>query len=194
MTSDRHLKGLHLEAEGYRELARHASDVVLIVDAEARVQYLSPSAERLMGYRADEWLGRSALEVIHPDDVELAAGAFGRALARPGLNEPLEMRVRRIGDGWRWFELVAPNLLDDPGVNGIVCNVRDVTDLRGAQDEVTANARRFEAMLANLSDLVSVIDTGGYMTYLSPATRRLLGRQAEDRLGASIFDYVHPDD
>lgn len=320
MTAHRRPRPVRLEAEGYRELARYASDVVLIVDADACVQYLSPSAERLMGYRADEWLGHSALEVIHPDDVELAAGAFGRALARPGLNEPLEVRVRRFDNRWRWFELVATNLLDhpairgvvlcarditerveahealqrsderlnallrhssdvvavitaegelsylsesaaqlfgypygshldatmmdfvhpddrarvldalavalrtterhtsvelrvgradgtwrdlelvatncidDPAVNGIVCNLRDITDLRGAQNAVTANARRSEAMLANLSDLVSVIDAGGNMTYLSPATRRLLGRRAADRHGASIFDYVHPDD
>ena len=49
-------------------------------------------------------------------------------------------------------------------------------------------------MLANLSDMVSVIDARGNMTYVSPAALRMLGRNAADRVGASIFDYVHPDD
>src|SRR5436190_13504979 len=88
------------EARRFRELARHSSDIVLIVDADGRVQYLSPSAERLMGYRADEWLGRDAWQVFHPDDLELAVSAFGRALATPGVNEPLEIRVRRNADEW----------------------------------------------------------------------------------------------
>ena len=301
-------------------LARYASDVVLIVDREARVKYLSPSAERLMGYRTDQWLGRNALDVLHPDDLELAAGAFGRALEQPGFNEPLEVRVRQVGSGWRWFEIVATNLLDnpairgvvlrarditerveayeevrrhddrlnallrhssdvvvvitadgtlayvspsapqllgyphrthvgsramglvhpddrervreallsarrdhehhaivelriahadgtwrdvelvatngldDPAINGVVCNLRDVTDLRAAQNHIVANARRFEAMLANLSDMVSVIDPEGKMTYVSPAAERLHGRVAADRVGGDIFDYIHPDD
>ena len=77
---------------------------------------------------------------------------------------------------------------------GIVCNLRDITELRDAQDDVVRNARRFEAILANLSDLASVIDADGKMTYVSPAAQRLVGRQADGRLGASIFDFVHPDD
>ena len=109
-----------LEVERDSVLASYASDVVLIVDAEARVAYLSPSAERLMGYRAEEWLNRNAVEVIHPDDAELAAGAFGRALANPGVNEPLEVRVRQVGGGWRWYEIVATNLLEHPAIRGVV--------------------------------------------------------------------------
>ena len=309
-----------MDSELYEVLARHASDVVLILDVEARVKYLSPSAERLMGYRSDEWVGRIALEVIHPDDLEAAMGAFGRAIATPGFNEPMEMRIRRVGDGWRWFEVVATNLLDhdairglvlcgrditervetyealrrsddrlnallrhssdvvavinedgnlsyvspsapqllgyplgthlgtrivelvhpddrarlrdvmtqaknsgeqhvtvelriaradgtwrdvelvatngldDPAVRGVVCNLRDVTDLRTAQNDIAAAARRFEAMLANLTDMISVIDAEGQMTYVSPAAEMLHGRRAEDRIGANIFEYLHPDD
>ena len=190
-----------LEAERARELARHTSDIVLIVDQEARVRYLSPSAERLMGYHPDEWLGRNALEVIHPDDVDLAAGAFGRALERPGVNEPLEIRVRQVGNGWRWFELVATNLLENPAIAGVVLCARDITErveaheaLQRSQRRIAADARRFEAMLANLSDMVTVIDANGNMTYVSPAAERVVGRHAEDRIGASIFEYVHPDD
>ena len=190
-----------LEAQRFRGLARRASDVVLILDAAAHVQYMSPSAERLMGYREDDWLERDALQTIHPDDLELAAGAFGRALAQPGVNEPLEVRVRQVGGGWRWFEVVATNLIDDPAIGGVVIAARDVTErveareaLRRSEERLTTNARRFEAMLANLSDMVSVIDAHGDMTYVSPAAQRLVGRRAEDRVGASIFDYVHPDD
>jgi len=182
------------EARRFRELARHTSDIVLIVDADARVQYLSPSAERLMGYKEDEWLGREAWQVFHPDDLELAFSAFGTALATPGVNEPLEVRVRRNADEWRWFEVVATNLVDHPDIRGVVLRARDITDLKAAQEELATTAHRFEALLANLSDMVTVVDAQGTMSYVSPAAERLVGRRADERVGASIFDYVHPDD
>ena len=75
-----------------------------------------------------------------------------------------------------------------------MCNLRDVTDLRTAQHDIAATARRFEAMLANLTDMISVIDAEGKMTYVSPAAEMLHGRRAEDRIGANIFEYIHPDD
>jgi len=175
-------------------LAQYASDVVLIVDADLKVQYLSPSAERQMGYREEEWLGHSALDAVHPDDVERAAEAFGRALGTPGVNEPLEIRAKQIGAGWRWFEVVASNLIEHPAIRGVVLCARDINDLRDTQSQQIADLRRFDALLANLSDMVTVIDAHGNMSYVSPAAQQLVGRQAEDRLGASIFDYVHPDD
>jgi PAS domain S-box-containing protein len=187
-----------MDAERDSVLARYASDVVLIVDAEARVRYLSPSAERLMGYRADEWLGRSGFDAVHPDDFELVAGAFGRALEMPGVNQPVEFRVRealpdRVRE-WRWFEVVATNLIDHPAILGVVLCARDIHERVEAHEALHRNERRLDAMLANLSDMVSVIDAQGHMTYVSPAARRMFGRNAEDRLGANIFDYVHPDD
>ena len=187
-----------MDAERDTVLARYASDVVLIVDAEARLRYLSPSAERLMGYRADEWLGRSGFEAIHPDDVELVAGAFGRALEVPGVNEPVEFRVREAvpdrPQEWRWFEVVATNLIDHPAILGVVLCARDIHERVEAHEALHRNERRLAAMLANLSDMVSVIDRHGAMTYVSPAAQRIVGRNPDERLGASILDYVHPDD
>ena len=82
----------------------------------------------------------------------------------------VELRVAHADGTWHDVELIATNGTDDPAVRGVVCNVRDVTDLLKARQEIAANGRRFEAMLANLSDIVSVIDGDGKMTYVSPAT------------------------
>ena len=175
-------------------LAQYASDVVLIVDTEARVQYLSPSAERLMGYREDEWLGRSGLEAIHPDDVELAVGAFGRALATPGVNEPLEMRVRRVGGGWRWFEVVATNLLEHPAIRGVVLCARDIDERVEAHEALHRHDARLNALLRHSSDVVIVLTAEGSLSYVSPSAPDLLGYALGAHLGTKVIDLVHPDD
>ena len=55
--------------ERFRVLVEHSSDLILIVDAQARIVYCSPSVERLLGYRQDEITGRLADELIHGDDL-----------------------------------------------------------------------------------------------------------------------------
>ena len=68
--------------ERFRVLVEHSSDIILIVDAEARVTYCSPSVERLIGYSQDEVTGLSADEFIHGDDLAPIA-ALRSATRRP---------------------------------------------------------------------------------------------------------------
>src|SRR5258708_10370134 len=101
------------------------------------------------------------MDFVHPDDRAGVLDVFRERLKSDERFTSIEMRVAHGDGSWRTFELVAVNRLDDPAVGGIVCNLRDVTQLRRARDEVTRRARRFEAVLANLSDLVSAIDASG---------------------------------
>ena len=50
-------------------------DVVCVVDKDGRFLSVSAASERVFGYRPEEMLGRSAFELMHPDD-----RAAGRAL------------------------------------------------------------------------------------------------------------------
>jgi diguanylate cyclase (GGDEF)-like protein/PAS domain S-box-containing protein len=61
-------------------------------------------------------------------------------------------------------------------------------------DDVASDARWLVALLDNISEVVTVLDRNGKMRFLSGSTLRLLGRDAADRIGGSIFDFVHPDD
>jgi len=53
---------------------------------------------------------------------------------------------------------------------------------------------RFRSLVQNATDLITVIDGKGIITYQSPSARRMLGYEPEDLEGTSLFDLVHPDD
>src|SRR6185503_20191 len=42
---------------------------------------------------------------------------------RPGAYAPLEVRIRRSDETWTWVEAGLTNMLDDPVVRGVVCNL-----------------------------------------------------------------------
>ena len=66
------------------------------------------------------------------------AGSWRGSLADPGAHPPVELRVRR-DEGWVWAEAALTNLLDDPTVRGVVCNLRHSLR-RAAHEEAETRA------------------------------------------------------
>ena len=59
---------------------------------------------------------------------------------------------------------------------------------------LSESERRFRTLVQNGSDVVTVLDSHGYIRYQSPSVARVLGHAAEEMTGKSAFEYVHPED
>ena len=63
-----------------------------------------------------------------------------------------------------------------------------------AADEMHLRDRRFAALVDYSSDVVTVVDAAGLITYESSAVERVLGYDPAGRVGTPVLDIVHPDD
>ena len=126
--------------ERFRVLVQNASDVIAIVGADGRLSYLSPSAERVWGYRADMLLGRDLFDLVHPMDRYRSLRLFGRVLARDGATLTTEFRVRGADGSWRHSEVTAHNLLAEPSVAGIVTTCRDADERKAFEEQLARQA------------------------------------------------------
>ena len=111
----------------FRALIEHGADSIALIDADNRIQYLSPAVTNVEGYTPEELLGRTGMEHTHPEDLPVIAATVEKLLANPGKPIPALWRRRHKEGHWIWLEGVATNLLDDPSVGAIVTNYRDVT-------------------------------------------------------------------
>ncbi len=94
---DSELPELLLESESrFNALARNASELITEVDDEGRFVFLSPNHEAIMGYAAEQLLGRPALELVHPDERERAL-ALEATLRRRGSVRPREAALPTCG-------------------------------------------------------------------------------------------------
>ena len=135
--------------ERFQALVQNALDIVMVTDVEGTIRYVSPAVERVLGYRPEEQIGTNAAEYLHPDDLKKGFDALSEAVSKPGVHPvAVETRVRHKDGSWRCLEGMANNLLNDPAVEGVVFNHRDVTDRKVAEEEV----RRLNE---NLEDLVA---------------------------------------
>jgi diguanylate cyclase (GGDEF)-like protein/PAS domain S-box-containing protein len=124
----------------FRALVEHASDGVVICDAEGRVLWANPYAERFSGEPDGGLVGTAKVELIHPDDLRRIAPRLAEMLATPAASVRYETRMRRHDGRWVWTDVVATNLLDDPAIGGIVVNFCDISErkLADAQREGVA--------------------------------------------------------
>lgn len=128
-----------------RPLLERSTDAALVMRSDAVVTYASPAVRQLFGWREEEIIGQSIVPLLHPDDRHALGRFVQKILAEPGAHPPLELRVRR-DDGWAWAEAALTNLLDDPVVRGVVCNLR-LSPRRTAHEEAENRAQQLQTAL-----------------------------------------------
>ena len=100
-----------------------STDAALMLRSDAVITYASSAVRQLFGWDDDALLGSSIVPLIHPDDRRDLADLLGRVVSVPGAHPPVELRVKQ-NDAYIWAEAALTNLLDDPDVRGVVCNLR----------------------------------------------------------------------
>ncbi len=130
------MDALQESEERFRSIVQHASDVIMILDAHMRIKYVSPRSYSMLGYEPETLLGRSTLDLVHPEDIHQVQGVFAEMLACDHRGTPIEFRFRHQCGYWTEIEVVATNLSEYPGVQGVLVVVRDVSERRQAEERI----------------------------------------------------------
>ena len=147
---------LQQSEERHRSLIQNLTDVIVVLNRDFEVTYVSPAIERLIAAPADTNLGMSAFNDIHPDDLPRVVSVLEEVMnGELGTTRQMELRLDRTsGTGdWRWLDSVTVNRLDDPAVQGIVCTLRDITEQKAAAADLQAAFERERAAAERLREL-----------------------------------------
>jgi len=136
---------LRANEQRFRALVEHSWDAIALFGPDGTILYGSPATTRVLGYELAEFVGRNALDLIHPEDRDLVVGRLTEAMANPRGRVDVAARVKHKDGAWRYLEGVLTNLLDDPSVGGIVNNYRDATERRSLEQQVI-QAQKMEAV------------------------------------------------
>lgn len=180
----------------FRALVEHASDIVLVFDAQRLVTYVSPSHERLLGHPPSAIEGHDLYDIAHPDDLQLCRTAVDKVLSAAGTTVRIQYRVRHADGSWRWMEGIGTNLLDEPAIAGVVVNARDVTAWRAAEDQLCESEARFALAIDGAQDGIWDWHLPSGDFFASPRMREVLGAGPDQRIEVSALfsDRIHPDD
>ena len=136
-----------------RALTYNSLDILSILNREGVFQYNSSSLTRMLGYEAQELIGKTVFAFVHPDDLAQVTAAFQRCLQNPGIPATQEFRFRHQDGRWVYMESVGQNRLDDPDVAAVVVNSRDITARKRIEHQRDA--------LSNLGRRLSSVTSAG---------------------------------
>lgn len=181
------------QAELHRRLLEHMFDAIAVLAPDGTIRYQSPSVERILGYTPEEMVGKSTFDFVHPDDVARIREVFAALMAAPGNHGTAVYRYKHKDGSWRYLEASATNLVDDPVVQGIIINRRDVTDrvLLEQEREAALSALRnreesYRIVAETASDAIISIDQMGRIFFANGATEKIFGYEVGELIGATF--------
>jgi diguanylate cyclase (GGDEF)-like protein/PAS domain S-box-containing protein len=131
-----------LDAESrFKALVENSHDVTTILGPDGMVLYQSRSLEQVLGYHQDELVGESVFELIHPDDLGRVKDELRSLAEMPGDSLQIHLRFLHKHGTWRWIESSGRNLANDPEINGMLFNTRDITDRKILEQSLMYQAR-----------------------------------------------------
>lgn len=122
--------------EKLQSLIHYSHEIIGILDSKGTIVFESPAIEAVLGYKVEEITGTNFFDLIHPDDHQLKKSKFKEILKRPNTPFTVELRLKHKNGEWRDFEVIYTNLLHAPSVNGVICNLHDISELKKQQREI----------------------------------------------------------
>lgn len=163
----------------FRALVENSSDAIALFGADASILYAGPSTPQVLGYSPDELTKFNAFEIIHPDDHESVAKQLELCLSQPNVGVTVRARVFHKDGRWRLLEGVFTNLLDEPSVNAIVNNYRDITERERSEE-------RFRQVIESSPNGIVMVDQTGKIHLVNEQIEKTFGYSRDELLGQSI--------
>ena len=130
----------HSEAR-FRTLIENALDIIMILDPEGGIRYVSPSVQKILGYTATDLVDQKISDFIHRDDWLTTRDRLTNMLQRSDLISPIECRFRHYDQSWRILEAMSQPFMARAMNNCVMVNARDITE-RKRLDEVRLDLER----------------------------------------------------
>jgi diguanylate cyclase (GGDEF)-like protein/PAS domain S-box-containing protein len=152
----------------YRLLADNSADIVILLDRQGRLQFVSQSVKASLGYAEEDLVGRSCLDVVHEEDQEKVMNA-NAGLTDPEVSRSVAFRTRRQDGSFVWleanFKLAQGSCSDGREIVGVL---RDVTQRKKLEDELS-NANMRLTQLATTDGLTRLANRRSFDAFMRKA-------------------------
>jgi PAS domain S-box-containing protein len=179
-------EALRASEDRFRSLVQNSQDIITVHDQNFVVTYESPSVSRLLGYEPGYLIGKSPLDFMPVEDRPVVRHAFEEVVHHLNANIPTEFRFQRADGSLVYLDALGANLLDHPGVRGIVITSRDMTERKRTERAL----RQYAERLSILHEIDQAILTAKSIEEIADAALSRIQRSISSwRAKITLFDF-----
>lgn len=174
--------------EEYRLITENAEDMIIVIDPETLFfKYVSPSNMRIMGYSKEEFLSRSCLDNVHPDDREYVASNLISAIKENAAGN-IEYRCFKKDGSVVWLETSGKRYDSLDGTSGVILISRDIERRKSIEQELQKQLDYQNSLINNMNEWFFTYDRNSRLTYANRKALESTGYCIEEIQSLSLFD------
>jgi len=176
-----------LESETrYRNVVENAGELIWQVDSDGKFIFFNKYAEKISGHKSSDWQGKYYAPFVHPDDLSHVEKVHDDVMAGNAID--YQTRIFNIKGEIVDLDVLAIPLNVEGEVTGSLNFGRDITQRKSAEKALRESQAKMSAMMASLSDHVTMIDRDLNITWANGIARELFG---EDLVGKKCHQVFH---
>lgn len=122
--------------ERLRRITNNLQDVIIQINQNGIIQYISPSCSKVFGQAPEYYVGRSFYSEIHPEERQAVLEKIEMAFARKGL-ELIQYRYGEEYGNYIWVESLGHVIASDMAEGyEMVINCRDITERKKTEEKI----------------------------------------------------------
>ena len=174
------------------ELVRRSPDLIVVVDAQLRLGFVSPAAESMLGARVSDLQNLPAARLLGSENEAIMAAFLDDLIARPGTSTEMETEITtRAGDA-RVIRVIGSNQFANPLIEGISLTLSDVSEQRALERELLDIAIRERIRLcSDIHEGLGQELTGIALLLQTVSTHPLRDQQSHQKALREIVGYVN---
>ena len=130
-------------------MVSNISDVIVILDQEARIKYISPNIEKLFGWKPQDLLGESGFRHLRQDRIRGIIKDYNRILKEYDTPQSIEVEYMGADGKFRIVSMTVNNQLMNPDIEGVLINFHDISEQKKLEEEklkMEASARNQQVL------------------------------------------------
>ncbi|MBL8165010.1 MAG: PAS domain S-box protein [Anaerolineae bacterium] len=177
----------------YRLLAENSTDIITRFGLDGRILYVSPACKRLLGYDADDVIGKTVTDFLHPDDLANYMTYIGNIFSGREAVYGFSHRLRHKYTGeYVWLEANSRPIRDPQTKELLEVHTisREISERKKAEAQLAYERSLFNVVINNIPDFVYFKDRQSRFTLVNRASVEGFGCQnAHEVLGKTDFDF-----
>ncbi|MBR5643107.1 MAG: PAS domain S-box protein [Salinivirgaceae bacterium] len=168
-------------------LLENASEIISIYDEELKLKYISPSVVNIYGYTIQEMIDGKDIDRLTAKGVKEFTETLRKVAEDASSTATIQYTYMRKDGQKIYIESTCRNLLDDPAINGLIINSRDITERKRAEKEERMKSK-MQSLSENSLDLILRIGTNGQFFYANPMVKTFTGIEISDIINKNLDD------